>query len=102
MIDLKSIVYGLLEKGENNSSASGGSTRILHKLDKDIHKVETAMQIQPATHIDIKDIQIGRTLDEKEREIIRMTVEKHRGNKKAAAKELGISERTLFRKIKDE
>jgi transcriptional regulator with PAS, ATPase and Fis domain len=35
------------------------------------------------------------------REIIRITVEKHHGNKKAAAKELGISERTLFRKIKD-
>jgi transcriptional regulator with PAS, ATPase and Fis domain len=101
MIDLKSIVYGLMEKGENNT-ISNGSARILHKLDKDIHTAETAMQIHPARHFDLKDAEIGQTLDEQEREIIRMTVEKHRGNKKAAAKELGISERTLFRKIKDE
>jgi transcriptional regulator with PAS, ATPase and Fis domain len=102
MIDMKSIVYGLLEKGESNASISGGSTRILHKLDNDIHKAEKAIQIHPTTHIDVKEEEIGQTLDDKEREIIRMTVQKHQGNKKAAAKELGISERTLFRKIKDE
>jgi len=109
MVDLKSVVYGLLEKGEKNTTLSGGGTRILHKLDKDIHKVETAMQIHPAAQVElqvqdnhIKDAEIGQTLDQKEREIIRTTVEKHHGNKKAAAKELGISERTLFRKIKDE
>lgn len=102
MIDLKSIVYGLLEKGENKAPIPTGSARILHKLDKDIQEAETAMQIHPAKHIDVKDIEIGQTLDEREREIIRLTVEKHKGNKKAAAKELGISERTLFRKIKEE
>lgn len=106
MIDLKSIVYGLLEKGESSPPISTGSTRILHKLDTDIRKAETAMQI-PTTHVEVKenglkDAEISQTLDEKEREIIRKTVEKHKGNKKAAAKELGISERTLFRKIKDE
>lgn len=105
MVDLKSIVYGLLEKGDKGSPI-GGTTRILHKLDKDIHNVETTMQIHPATPVEIeenglKDSENGMTLDEKEREIIRRTVEKHQGNKKAAAKELGISERTLFRKIKD-
>lgn len=99
MIDLKSIVYGLLEKGDNGTSVSAGGARILHKLDKDIHEAETAMQIEP-THV--KDAEIEQTLDQKEREIIRNTVEKHHGNKKAAAKELGISERTLFRKIKEE
>ncbi len=108
MIDLKSIVYGLLEKGDSAQPIQTGNTRILKKLDNDIHKVETAMQIHPATHIEatvhengIKELDGGQTLDEKEREIIRRTVEKHNGNKKAAAKELGISERTLFRKIKE-
>jgi DNA-binding NtrC family response regulator len=105
MIDLKSVVYGLLDKSENIS----GNTRILHKLDNNNQKVETAMQIRPANHVDIhvqengmKDAETNQTLDEKERDIIRTTVEKHHGNKKAAAKELGISERTLFRKIKEE
>jgi len=108
MIDMKSIVYGLLEKGESASPISAGNTRILHKLDNDLHKAETTMQIHPTTHVEevhenvLKDNGISQTLDEKEREIIRKTVEKHQGNKKAAAKELGISERTLFRKIKDE
>ena len=111
MIDLKSIVYGIMDKGENISTISGGNgnTRILKKLDNDIHKVETAMQIHPAAPVDLhvkenglKELQTLQTLDEKEKEIIKMTVEKHHGNKKAAAKELGISERTLFRKLKDE
>ncbi|HTB30569.1 MAG TPA: sigma-54 dependent transcriptional regulator [Bacteroidia bacterium] len=109
MVDLKSIVYGLLEKGDNVPTISAGSTRILHKLDNDIHKMETAMQIHPASSIDLpiqenglKELEIATTLDEKEREIIKQTLEKHHGNKKAAAKELGISERTLFRKIKEE
>ncbi len=107
MIDMKSIVYGLLEKDGKVSSITGSNTRILNKLDKDIHNVETAMQIHPTAHVEVhengvKDLESGQTLDDREREIIRRTVEKHNGNKKAAAKELGISERTLFRKIKEE
>jgi transcriptional regulator with PAS, ATPase and Fis domain len=106
MVDLKSIVYGLLEKGDSIHSVSSGGTRILNKLDNDIHKVEEAMQIHPATHIEveengIKDLEAIQTLDERERDIIRKTLDRHNGNKKAAAKELGISERTLFRKIKE-
>lgn len=107
VIDLKSIVYGLLEKEESIATLSGGKTRILHNLDKDIHKVDKAIQIHQASHVEVeengvKDLESGQTLDDREREIIRRTVEKHNGNKKAAAKELGISERTLFRKIKEE
>jgi len=41
------------------------------------------------------------SLDEMEREMIRNTLEKHRGKRKIAAKELKISERTLYRKIKE-
>jgi transcriptional regulator with PAS, ATPase and Fis domain len=33
-------------------------------------------------------------------EIIKKALEKHNGKRKLAAKELGISERTLYRKIK--
>jgi|SRR6185312_2750681 len=102
MVDLKSIVYGLMENRDNKAPISSGSTRILNKIDSDIHAAEAAIQIHPARQIEMKEEEIGQTLDEREREIIRMTVEKHQGNKKAAAKELGISERTLFRKIKEE
>jgi len=34
-----------------------------------------------------------------EKELITLALNKHDGNRRLAAKELGISERTLFRKI---
>lgn len=40
------------------------------------------------------------SLEKKEIETIKKALEKHRGKRKLAAKELGISERTLYRKIK--
>ena len=39
-------------------------------------------------------------LDEKEIELIKKALERNKGKRKAAAEELGISERTLYRKIK--
>ena len=39
-------------------------------------------------------------LDEKEVELIKKSLERNKGKRKAAAEELGISERTLYRKIK--
>ena len=41
------------------------------------------------------------SLDEVEREMIRKALEKHHGKRKSAAKDLNISERTLYRKIKE-
>ena len=40
------------------------------------------------------------SLQDKEIEMIKNALEKHRGKRKGASKELGISERTLYRKIK--
>ena len=42
------------------------------------------------------------SLKEKEAEMIRQALEKHHGNRKLAAEELGMSERTLYRKLPDE
>ena len=41
------------------------------------------------------------SLEKKEIDFIRRALEKHKGKRKDAAKELGISERTLYRKIKE-
>ena len=41
------------------------------------------------------------SLDELEKEMIRKALDKHHGKRKAAAKDLNISERTLYRKIKE-
>ena len=40
------------------------------------------------------------SIQDKELELIKKSLEKHKGKSKVAAKELGISERTLYRKIK--
>ena len=40
------------------------------------------------------------TCEEKERHAIVEALERHNGNRLTAAKELGISERTIYRKIK--
>ena len=39
-------------------------------------------------------------LEQKEIELIKKSLDRHKGKRKAAADELGISERTLYRKIK--
>ncbi|PID93867.1 MAG: sigma-54-dependent Fis family transcriptional regulator [Bacteroidetes bacterium] len=41
------------------------------------------------------------SLQKREKDLIQKALEKHNGKRKAAAKELGISERTLYRKIKE-
>jgi transcriptional regulator with PAS, ATPase and Fis domain len=41
------------------------------------------------------------SLQEKEIDMIRKALQRHNGKRKNAAKELGISERTLYRKIKE-
>jgi transcriptional regulator with PAS, ATPase and Fis domain len=41
------------------------------------------------------------SLEDKEVEMIRKALKKHRNKRKYAAQELGISERTLYRKIKE-
>ncbi len=49
----------------------------------------------------VEEQQKPMTLQDMERQMIIKTLEKHRGRRKAAAEELQISERTLYRKIKE-
>ena len=49
--------------------------------------------------IDAETIEETLSLQEKELEMIKMALERNKGKRKLAAKELGISERTLYRKI---
>lgn len=49
-------------------------------------------------HIEVEE---SLSLEEREKELIIKALDKHNGKRKYAAKELGISERTLYRKIKE-
>lgn len=58
--------------------------------------------IQPKDEInDHIEVDESLSLLDKEKEIIIKALQKHKGKRKNAAKELGISERTLYRKIKE-
>lgn len=58
-------------------------------------------QIQQEVYPYIEEIPEAVSLQEKEIELIKKSLERHNGKRKEAALELGISERTLFRKIKN-
>lgn len=48
-----------------------------------------------------EEVEESLSLEDREKELITKALEKHRGRRKYAAEELGISERTLYRKIKE-
>lgn len=47
------------------------------------------------------EVEESLSLEDREKELIKKALEKHRGKRKYAAQDLGISERTLYRKIKE-
>lgn len=51
--------------------------------------------------VDHTEVEEVLSLEEKEKEMIKKALQKHRNRRKTAAQELGISERTLYRKIKE-
>ena len=48
-----------------------------------------------------QEVEESLSLEDREKELIQKALDKHRGKRKYAASELGISERTLYRKIKE-
>lgn len=64
-----------------------------------------ASQLPIQTEDDIQDteeyVEESLSLDDLEKEMIRKALDKHHGKRKNAAKDLNISERTLYRKIKE-
>ena len=50
---------------------------------------------------DHEEVEESLSLEDREKELIQKALEKHKGKRKHAASELGISERTLYRKIKE-
>lgn len=48
-----------------------------------------------------EEVEESLSLEDREKELIEKALTKHRGKRKYAAEELGISERTLYRKIKE-
>lgn len=110
MNDLKKLVLDLMEN--RDAPISGDQAQIIRNLynTADGNYVSND-QVQNPIHItsvdkdNIQDteefVEESLSLADKEIELIKKALEKHRGKRKYAAQELGISERTLYRKIKE-
>lgn len=57
-------------------------------------------QYQPVEEVKVED-DAPKSLKENEKQILQAALERHKGNRKAACAEVGMSERTLYRKIKE-
>jgi len=73
-----------------------------------IRPPEKAIPLKQEYHVDFEDpiqdsevIEESLSLQKKEIDMIRKALDKYGGKRKNAARELGISERTLYRKIKE-
>lgn len=110
MNDLKKLVLDLMENRE--APISGDQARIIQNLyDSEPGTFSKTEQVHNPIHIShvekdhIQDteefVEESLSLADKEIELIKKALEKHRGKRKYAAQELGISERTLYRKIKE-
>lgn len=64
----------------------------------DHHSYDNDFQEPIQEHVEVEE---SLSLEAREKELIIKALDKHKGKRKHAAKELGISERTLYRKIKE-
>ncbi len=110
MSDLKKLVLDILEN--HDAPISGDQAQIIRNLynteNGGFAAKETAknsIHITPVEKENIQDteefVEESLSLADKEIEMIKKALDKHRGKRKYAALELGISERTLYRKIKE-
>jgi transcriptional regulator with PAS, ATPase and Fis domain len=89
--------------GTNGEDIKEEESKALKVLPLPEARIETVPEIQQEDKYHFaEEIEEEETLSlqEKEIELIRKSLERNRGKRKAAAAELGISERTLYRKIK--
>ena len=111
MNDLKKIVLDMIQKGDNHEDIHGDNARIIQKLYNTIDPVVSSsangktIDIKRTETTNIQDTEEvyeeSLSLSDKEIELIKKALNKHAGKRKNAANELGISERTLYRKIKE-
>ncbi len=124
MVELKKLVVEMIEHGGAVTNYANHS-QTLNQLYRDIElpvaaepqftiqqPVNTVNNITPGPIMNANDddfsitqhteeVEESLSLVEKESDLIRKALKKHKGKRKLAANELGISERTLYRKIKE-
>jgi transcriptional regulator with PAS, ATPase and Fis domain len=109
MNDLKKLVIEILRKGVDQVDVSESNAQLIEKL---YQSIDSTVVKEPVKPIEVKPdrseiqdteeiVEESLSLIDKEIELIKKALDKHNGKRKYAAEELGISERTLYRKIKE-
>lgn len=114
--DLKKIVVDLIENDNQlNQDFDPANAPIIKKLYQEVGSPETTIQLGYNTttpnfikpkddgklNVQAIETEENLSLQEIEEDMIKKALIKHKGKRKNAAKELGISERTLYRKINE-
>jgi transcriptional regulator with PAS, ATPase and Fis domain len=119
MNDLKSIVFGMIQGGTPNDTMGNRSTvnnmgmmneqlaPLVNNNQNFYHPTPPAPNMHPNNGVnqiieinDAMPVPESLSIEDKEIELIKKALNKYNGRRKKAAQELGISERTLYRKIK--
>ncbi|MHC1708710.1 MAG: sigma-54 interaction domain-containing protein [Bacteroidales bacterium] len=111
IFDLKKLVMEIMQQGGSQEHLSEEMAHSYNKLFGDMEvtrQQEATIQIHQPYHAHVSDIvedpeifEESLSLTDREKELIIKALEKYKGKRKNAARELGISERTLYRKIKE-
>lgn len=109
--DLKKVVHDIVQFNQGSlSGISGEDMQLINKMYDEpeialhnpaaltIHNPNVAQAVKSAQPIIIEE---SLSLADKEKDMITKALSKYKGKRKYAAKELGISERTLYRKINE-
>lgn len=108
MNDLKKLVVDLLKKEGATADIQQSNAQLIQKLYQSVDPVMPSNNskieiVRQENNIEDTEevLEESLSLSDKEIEMIKKALDKHSGKRKLAASELGISERTLYRKIKE-
>ncbi|WP_343531202.1 sigma 54-interacting transcriptional regulator [Pedobacter sp.] len=115
MVELKKLVAEIIQNGGGNMAhVIADNPQYINQLYQDVdlnnHSTEPTLTIKhPSQNMpndfnfahDAEEVEESLSLVDKESDLIKKALKKHKGKRKFAAQELGISERTLYRKIKE-
>ena len=109
--ELKKVVVGILKTREEDEELQETNVQLIRQLNNEIDAISDAsnqIRIKPPKEEEFPEpiqesevVEESLSLEKKEKELIRKALDRHNGKRKDAARELGISERTLYRKIRE-
>ena len=95
LTELKKITFDLIQNQENNEIMQTASPSLFKEKD------DSSIMINQNNKTNLIEVEESLSLFDQEKRLIEKSLLKYKGKRKDAAAELGISERTLYRKLKE-